>query len=90
MDRGAWQATVHRVTQSWTRLDTHRHTHTQHSMCVVHDVGGWGQTEAINRAPWPVAELSARLVSWEKNDLGQCPWEACNWEFGEFFYHPFK
>lgn len=59
-------------------------------MSVVHDVGGWGQMKAINRAPWPVAELSARLVSWEKNDLGQRPWEACNWEFGEFFYHPFK
>ena len=23
MDRGAWQATVHRVTKSWTRLSTH-------------------------------------------------------------------
>ena len=28
-DRGAWQATVHGVTKSWTRLsDTHTHTHT--------------------------------------------------------------
>ena len=23
MDRGAWQATVHRVTKSWTRLSMH-------------------------------------------------------------------
>ena len=35
MDRGAWQATVHGVTESWTRLSahvrshTHTHTHTQ-------------------------------------------------------------
>ena len=37
MDRGAWQATVHGVAKSWTRLrdfthtqtHTHTHTHTQ-------------------------------------------------------------
>ena len=31
VDRGAWQATVHRVTKSWTRLQqlsTHAHTMT--------------------------------------------------------------
>ena len=32
MDRGAWQATVHRVTKSWTRLERlstqHMSTHT--------------------------------------------------------------
>ena len=27
MDRGAWQATVHEVIRSWTRLSTHTHTH---------------------------------------------------------------
>ena len=29
MDRGAWQATVHGITQSWTQLSTHTHTHTE-------------------------------------------------------------
>ena len=28
MDRGAWQATVHRVAKSWTRLSVHTLTHT--------------------------------------------------------------
>ena len=28
MDRGTWQATVHRVTKSRTQLNTHTHTHT--------------------------------------------------------------
>ena len=28
MDRRAWQATVHGVTKSWTRLSVHTHTHT--------------------------------------------------------------
>ena len=28
MDREAWQATVYRVTKSWTRPSTHAHTHT--------------------------------------------------------------
>ena len=26
MDRGTWQATVHRVAKSWTRLSTHTHS----------------------------------------------------------------
>ena len=30
MDRGAWWATVHGVTKSWTRLSRHAHTHTPH------------------------------------------------------------
>ena len=29
MDRGAWQATVHGVTKSWTQLSTHACTHHQ-------------------------------------------------------------
>ena len=40
MDRGAWQATVHGVTKSWTGLkqltQTHTHTHTHahtHTEC---------------------------------------------------------
>ena len=28
MDRGPWWATVHRVTKSWTQLNTHTHTYT--------------------------------------------------------------
>ena len=29
MDRGAWQATVHGVAQSWTRLNDLARTHSQ-------------------------------------------------------------
>ena len=29
MARGTWQATLHRVPKSWTRLSVHAHTHTQ-------------------------------------------------------------
>ena len=32
-DRGAWWATVHRVTKSWTGLSSH--THTQLSVCLL-------------------------------------------------------
>ena len=32
-DRGAWQATVHGVTKSWTRLSDY--THTQHSPLLI-------------------------------------------------------
>ena len=31
MDRGAWQAIVHKVTKSWTKLNTHTHTHTNNN-----------------------------------------------------------
>ena len=27
MERGTWQATIHGVTKSWTRLSTRTHTH---------------------------------------------------------------
>ena len=34
MDRVAWQATVHGVTESWTQLrNTHTHTHTHTQKC---------------------------------------------------------
>ena len=36
MDRGAWQATVHRVTKSWTQLNTHAHTYTLVSLNPAH------------------------------------------------------
>ena len=37
MGRGTWKATVHRVTKSWTRLntDTHTHTHTHTPMMII-------------------------------------------------------
>ena len=34
MDRGAWRATVHRVTKSWTRLK-HLSTHTRPKTCEI-------------------------------------------------------
>ena len=33
MDRGAWQATVHRVAESQTRLSTHAH---KSKKCIYH------------------------------------------------------
>ena len=33
MDRGAWWATVHRITKSWTQLSTHIHIQNYH--CVT-------------------------------------------------------
>ena len=34
MDRGAWQAIVHRVSKSWTRLSEHTHTQRENQGCV--------------------------------------------------------
>ena len=41
MDRGAWWATVHRVTKSWTQLKwltTHTHTHTHNKICCLSEI----------------------------------------------------
>ena len=35
MDRGAWQATVHGVAQSWTRLNDLARTHTASYLVAV-------------------------------------------------------
>ena len=35
MDRGAWQATVHRVAKSWTQLSTHACKHWPHLSTVA-------------------------------------------------------
>ena len=35
MDRGAWQATVHGVAKSWTRLSTHAHMY--HTFKKIND-----------------------------------------------------
>ena len=34
-DRGAWWATVHGVTKSWTRLSTHMHASSLSALCEV-------------------------------------------------------
>ena len=31
MEGGAWQAPIHGVTKSWTRLNTHTHMHIMHT-----------------------------------------------------------
>ena len=42
MDRGNWQATIHGITKSWTRLSlhTHTHTHTHPTQAVITEVAG--------------------------------------------------
>ena len=39
MDRGAWQATVHGVAKSRTRLSARAHTHTHAHITLEHQVG---------------------------------------------------
>ena len=39
MDRGAWQATVHKVAKSWTRLSNLAHTHVEVQIETAHHLG---------------------------------------------------
>ena len=46
MDRGAWRATVHGVTERWTQLSTHTHTQTTasfpyHEKLKAHKILQW-------------------------------------------------
>ena len=49
-DRGAWWATVHRVTKSRTRLSTQAHT--QHDACGKALLGGFSEVTAKNGSKW--------------------------------------
>ena len=67
MDRGAWQATVHGLTKSWTRLSTHTCTHTH------------THTHTYTPSPWlqPLPNISPDsawniLSAWSLEDL-YCP-----------------
>ena len=58
MDRGAWRATVHRVTKSWTQLSDWAHTHRLDKW----GVGGGGAPTAdpaFNVLPWAAENDSA-------------------------------
>ena len=94
MDRGAWQATVHGVTKSWTRL---RNSHSRHNLRkiylfsnkekrsereVVVD-GERGARDKYGALCHPTLKL--HLKSWvSKTDLGQSKGES--WESSEIHW----
>ena len=70
VDRGAWQATVHRFAQihpwlKWFSMYTHTHTHT-HTKCLF--IGPrsriWAQLDTIQPLPTAACKLQ-RLHRWE-------------------------
>ena len=78
MDRGAWQATVHRVAQSQTQLKqlstTHTHTHTHTHILFIHSpVGGhlgcFHALDLVNSAEMIVG-VSNHILNAHTFDLG--------------------
>ena len=75
MDRGAWWATVHRVTKNWTGLKllsarmrvhthTHTHTHTVYSACIhVHTHTQYKQKQSNQWSPQSFPYHSPRTLS---------------------------
>ena len=54
MDRGAWQATAHRVTKSWTWLK-HLNMHTcSHDLLVTHEINSLSHNQPLKL--WPRLE----------------------------------
>ena len=81
MDRGAWQATVHGVTKSWTRMSiqTHTHTHTHtHTQYVAHiqtlDNTQWGNSYSRLESCWTDFDMTNYLIKWSSTDT----WKASN------------
>ena len=66
MDRGAWRATVHGITDSWTRLtDTHTHTHT-HTHGLVSPLIKWVKWGSENKEQ-PTSYSQTEPASWLKS-----------------------
>ena len=67
MDRGAWQATVHGVPKSWTRLSvrTHAHTHTYTPFPII-----LPSTHSSTQCHLPATETVLTKVSTLSLDLG--------------------
>ena len=51
MDRGAWQAAVHGVAESWTRLNEHAHISFRKLLCVgvMTQLVTWYDKQLIHR-----------------------------------------
>ena len=77
MDRGAWQATVHGVTKSWTRMSIQTHTHT-HTQYVAHiqtlDNTQWGNSYSRLESCWTDFDMTNYLIKWSSTDT----WKASN------------
>ena len=68
MGKGALQATVHRVTQSWTRLKQ-LNTHLLGLQVVAFGIFSWGMWDLI---PWP-QEKNLDPLHWERRVLASGP-----------------
>ena len=80
MDRGAWQATVHGVTKSWTRLSDSRQDHICRMGCR-----GWGGEAEWRQGAWLTATLGTSPSSWEAVSHGG---ETLSGGVGEYFRVP--
>ena len=83
MDRGGWQAIVHRVAKSWTQLSMHTHSHTfqlqrgsQIAGRLEKEMAAHSSTLAW-RIPW--IEEPSRLQSMESQRVGH--------DWGTFTFH---
>ena len=70
--RGAWQATVHRVSKNQTGLSTHTHTHTHN----LHIWRKWKNMK-IQGPSFFLIKLSRKLFYMEVNPFVQTKWYAC-------------
>ena len=57
MDRGAWQATVCRITKGWTLVSTHTHTHTSALQGARRCVAGWWEELCDLQFPPPTKRV---------------------------------
>ena len=78
-DRGAWWATVHGVTKSWTRLsETHTNTHTNT------ESGTWGQEKGIWLPSyiWTIISILSIFLEQRWGPMSNIFWQDKSFEVG--------
>ena len=73
MDRGAWRATVHGVSKSWTQLHTHAHRAVSSETLILHQNAGKGQL--FGDLYQPVLESLVIILS------SSSPWSSIGWSW---------
>ena len=96
MDRGAWQATVNKVTKSQTQLSTHVHTSkndwlfftfSSHWVAPVFGPQFWNHSLVPSALRYIVSATLANSGILQ-NSLSWCLWHLKNWCFELKFYSP--
>ena len=93
MDRGAWQAIVHRVTKSWAwlkQLSVNTHAHVQFCPKTPNYLSKWAHYFAFPPAEWEflLLQILSRFNIASILDFGHSNWYIVKFLLFISYYHP--